>query len=127
MTGDALPHRIYPCDECPVRTDNRDNPKSQFPAERWRALHASIDDGYGGSAGFGAPIFGCHKGAPGTDEDLACAGWLASFGGRNMAIRIALIGGRLNPAALEPGPNWPRLYETWEDMVAWQTATEDQS
>jgi hypothetical protein len=116
-----FPHRVFPCDECPVRCDNAGNPKSKFPAAKWADLRASIDDGTGGSAGLNAPLFGCHKGAPGTDADLACAGWLAVFGERNLSVRLALLTGRLSPAVLEPGVNWPPLYDSWEAMVAGQT------
>jgi hypothetical protein len=116
-----LPHRIYPCNECPVRADNCDNPRSKFPAGKWRDLRASIDDGTGGSSAMIAPIFGCHKGEPGSDADLACAGWLAAFGERSLPVRLALAMGRLHPGALAPAPTWPALYETWDDMVAAQT------
>lgn len=61
----ALPHRMYPCDECPVRRDNASNPRSKFKPEKWAALRASIDDGTGGNSALEAPMFGCHKGAPG--------------------------------------------------------------
>lgn len=116
-----LPHRIFPCDECPVRRDNADNPRSKFPAGKWDELRASIDDGTGGSSTLAAPIFGCHKGAPGGGEDLACAGWLAAFGDRSVPVRLAMAMGRLSPDVLAPYPNWPPLYESWDDMVAGQT------
>lgn len=112
-----MPRRIYPCNECPVRTDNADNPRSKFPHERWETLRDTVDDGRGGSAPLGAPLFGCHKGEPGTDADLACAGWLAAFGDRSVTVRLAIAQGRLSPAALEPGPNWPPLYGSWEHMA----------
>jgi hypothetical protein len=120
MDETGFPHRTYPCDECPVRCDNADNPKSKFPAERWDALRETVDDGSGGSARFGAPIFACHKGAPGTNADLACAGWLVVFGGRNMAIRMAAIRGDLDFTKLD-NPSWPALYDTWDQMAAAQT------
>ncbi|WP_433330075.1 DUF6283 family protein [Spirillospora sp. CA-294931] len=113
----AMPRRLYPCDECPVRADNIHNPCSKFPAERWDELRASIDDGNGGSAPLGAILFGCHKGQPGTGADLACAGWLAAFGDRSVAVRLAIAQGRLDPEALRPGTNWPPLHESWDEMA----------
>lgn len=117
----TFPHRRYPCDECPIRADNTDNPKSKFPAERWQALSVSVrHDGH--QPGFGDPLFGCHKGAPGTDEDLACAGWLARFGDDHIAVRLAVAQGRLSDDALGPGETWPPLHETWADVVAHQSS-----
>jgi len=115
-----LPRRSFPCDECPVRCDNADNPRSKFPAERWETLRATIGD----ASGLGLldmPMFGCHKGTPGApDEDLACAGWLAAFGHRSVPVRLAVAYGQLDTTALEPGPNWPPLYQDWEEMAAAQ-------
>lgn len=119
-----LPRRLYPCDECPIRADNADNPKSKFPAERWDALSVTVRHG-NHQPGIGDILFGCHKGEPGTNADLACAGWLAQFGHDHLRIRLALAQGRLPPEALEPGANWPPLHETWDDVLASQTSDDD--
>lgn len=115
-----MPRRAFPCNECPVRCDNSENPRSKFPAERWTKLRETIGD----ATGFGLldmPMFGCHKGTPGdADEDLACAGWLAAFGHRSVPVRLAIAMGRLDPAALEPGEGWPELYDSWDEMAAAQ-------
>jgi hypothetical protein len=115
-----MPRRTFPCNECPVRCDNADNPRSKFPAERWETLRETIGD----PDGFGLadmPMFGCHKGTPGdAEEDLACAGWLAAFGHRSVPVRLAIAFGSLDPAALEPGDGWPALYEDWDEMAAAQ-------
>lgn len=116
-----FPRRVYPCDECPVLSDNHNNPRSKFLASKWDDLRASIDDGTGGNSALEAPIFACHKGAPGTNDDLTCAGWLASFGHLNLRIRVNIAMGRLDPAALSPGQKWPPLYKSWKDMVDGQT------
>lgn len=74
-----------------------------------------------GSPALRAPLFGCHKGVPGEPEqDLVCAGWLASFGYRSIPIRLAVVRGRLDPAQLGTGPDWPELYDTWDEMAAAQ-------
>lgn len=119
-----FPHRKYPCDECPIRADNTDNPKSQFPAERWRSLESSVRDPISGEhPGMDDPLFGCHKGRPGEPgEDLACAGWLARFGRDHVRIRLALALGDLPRDAIEAKDNWPPLHDTWEGVVAGHTS-----
>jgi hypothetical protein len=104
----GLPRRHFPCDECPIRADNSDNPKSKFPAERWDDLSASVRDPRTGRQPMpGDIMFGCHKGEPGTKADLACAGWLAQFGADHVGVRLAVVRGQLPDSALTPGANWP--------------------
>jgi hypothetical protein len=67
-------------------------------------------------------MFGCHKGAPGTNADLACAGWLVRFGADHTTVRMAIAAGRLPYEALSPGTDWPPLHETWDEVVLAQTA-----
>jgi len=120
-----FPRRRFPCDECPIRADNADNPKSKFPAERWEELSRSVvDPETGEQPALGEIMFGCHKGEPGTDADLACAGWLAQFGVDHIGVRLAAALGRLPASALEPGANWPPLHRTWQDVVRLQTLPE---
>ena len=122
-SASAFPRRVYPCNECPIRADNADNPRSKFPAERWETLSVTVrDPRTGRETGLGEILFGCHKGEPGTDADLACAGWLAQFGADHLAVRLAVVSGRLPSAALQPGANWPPLHETWAEVVGAQTA-----
>ncbi|SEP53758.1 hypothetical protein SAMN04489732_13060 [Amycolatopsis saalfeldensis] len=118
-----MPHREFPCGPCPIRADNCDNPKAKFPAERWTALRSTVRDPETGKQPFpGDPMFGCHKGEPGTNDDLSCAGWLVQFGSDHIGVRLAVATGRLPESALEAGDNWPPLHETWEDVVRHQTA-----
>ncbi len=121
-----FPYRKYPCDECPIRADNCDNPKSKFPAQKWKDLSVTVWNEKDGSPLMGTILFGCHKGEPGTDADLACAGWLAMFGADHVAVRIALVRERLPVTALTPGENWPPLHQTWEDVVKAQTSDEEE-
>jgi hypothetical protein len=118
-TDGEMPHRRYPCDECPIRADNADNPASQFPPERWAALTATVvDPATGFGPDFDATLFGCHKGEPGSGADLACAGWLARFGDAHPQVRLALATGRLPESALRAGANWPPLHKTWAEVVS---------
>jgi hypothetical protein len=107
MTG--FPRRRFPCGECPWR---RDTEPGQFPACRYDALRATSDQ-----PGLQAPMFGCHKGEPGTSADLACAGWLAVAGAEHLAVRMAVITGRLEPEDLQPGENWPELFGSYAEMA----------
>jgi hypothetical protein len=122
---DQLPYRRFPCSECPIRADNHDNPDAKFPAERWAALTATVRDPATGRQPMpGDTMFGCHKGEPGTNADLACAGWLARFGHEHIGVRLAVAQGRLPADALEPGDNWPPLHHTWTSVVQAQTTHE---
>lgn len=125
-----FPRRAFPCGPCPIRSDNTGNPNAKFPAERWEVLSRTVPNPDTGMPPIpGEIMFGCHKGKPGSDEynpgpgdDLACAGWLVRFGRDHLGIRMALMDGRLPATALEPGPNWPPLHETWDDVVRHQTS-----
>lgn len=103
----------------PRRTPGR------FPAQRFKELRATSvqpdptdDDAYQAAALGQQPKFGCHKGAPGSGEDLACAGWLAVAGHQNLSVRLAVITGSLPASALTPGPNWPPLHDSYDAMAA---------
>ena len=105
-----LPRRRFPCNECPWK---RDSPPGQIPASRYEELRATSDQ-----SGIAAPMFGCHRGEPGTNADLACAGWLAVAGVEHLGIRLAVITGRLEPEDLQPGEGWPDLYGSYQELAA---------
>lgn len=118
-----LPRRNRPCGPCPIRADNCHKPESQFPAQRWEDLSRTVRDPVTGQEPwFDEIMFGCHKGEPGTGNDLACAGWLAVFGGGHFAVRLALIEGRVPDSALAPGEDWPPLHQTWAEVVQAHTS-----
>lgn len=110
--NDQMPHRRFPCggtQRCPWRLDAA---PGQFPAERYEALRVTAEQN------LTAPIFGCHDGAPGSGEDVACAGWLAVVGHRHIGVRIAVASGRLPASALVPGEGWPDLYGSYDELAA---------
>lgn len=110
----ALRHAAKPCSDCPWR---RDVPAGQFPACRYDALRATAGS-RGAEAGLSAPIFACHKSAEG--KDIACAGWLAVVGAEHLGIRMAMVTGRIDAAALMLGEGWPELFSSYEEMAATQ-------
>lgn len=115
MSG--LHHPARPCAECPWR---RDQPPGRFPPERYDALRATCRDGDTSfNAGFGAPLFACHKTPEG--RETACAGFLAVEGWSNVSVRMAVTAGHLDPDALTPGGDWPDLYGSYEEMHAANT------
>ncbi len=57
-----------------------------------------------------SPMFACHKTSEGRDR--ACAGWLAVEGGGHIGIRLAVLTGRLDAAALRPDAGWPALHDS---------------
>ena len=113
--ADNLPHRRYPCRECPFR---RDTEPGQFPACRYQALQDTAGRP-GHEAPLGAPLFACHKSPDGREE--ACAGWLAVAGYDHLGVRLAVAMGRLPGAALMPGEDWPELFGSYVETAAAQS------
>lgn len=116
MSG--LPHRRYPCRECPFR---RDTKPGQFPACRYEALRDTAGEP-GAEAPLGAPLFACHKSPEGREE--ACAGWLAVAGAEHIGARLAVAMNRLPASALSPGEDWPELFDSYAEMAAVQAGEE---
>ncbi len=111
-----MKHRTYPCNECPWKVTAE---PGKFPAERYVKLRSTCRPDEDGMPPMpGSPMFGCHKGEPGTDDDLACAGWLAREGHNHIGVRLAIMNGDLPMEALEQNDTWPDLYDTYEDMAA---------
>jgi Family of unknown function (DUF6283) len=106
-----FPRVHRPCDECPWR---RDADPGRFPACRYEALAATAG-GPGAEAPLGAPMFACHKTPDGAAR--ACASWLAVVGAEHIAVRLAVITGRLPMEALTPGEGWPVLYGSYEELA----------
>jgi hypothetical protein len=110
----SVPHRRRPCVECPWR---RDTPPGQFDADRYTAL-ADTTGTPGAEAHLFAPMFACHKSPEGAEQ--ACAGWLAAVGYYHLGVRLAIATGRLDPRVLQPAPNWPPLFGTYQEMATTQ-------
>ena len=83
-------YRRQPCGGCPWRTDQT----GQFPAEAFRLSAGTAYD----MAGKG---FGCHE--SGSDRPSTCAGFLLRGADHNMAIRMRISAGQIDPAAVSDG------------------------
>ena len=106
-----LPHVRRPCDECPWR---RDTPPGRFETCRYEALAVTAGTP-GAEAALDAPMFACHKTPDGGDR--ACAGWLAVAGYEHLGVRLAVVTGALDVAALAPGDGWPALFGSYAEMA----------
>lgn len=143
MTGRAekLPRARRPCVECPWRQDVE---PGQFPADRYDHLAATsapfrpppIDHTDPEAAiaqaaeithaGLETPMFACHKSPEGAE--YACAGWLASGAANDhLRIRLMLATGALPREAMRPGPDWPPLFDSYDEMAARQARRHDPS
>lgn len=97
---------------CPFRVDT---PPGEFCSTKYEDLRDTIgsDDA---PVLPGAPMFACHKTTEG--HEVACAGWLATFGQHHMSVRLAVNLGALPLEATRPQPGWPELHTNYEEVIA---------
>lgn len=119
--SELVPRRLYPCNQCPWR---RDTPPGMFPTERYEALRKTSGTA-GDEAPLDAPMFACHKTTEGREQ--ACAGWLATAGVDHIGVRYAVVTGRIPGSALQPGDDWPDLFDSYAEMAATQALKEPTS
>lgn len=126
--SDHMLYRKRPCEgdettgRCPFR---KDATPGEFAASRFEQLRKTSEqpttmEGMMEAAAGLQQMFGCHAGAPARpDEEAACAGWLQSgvAAAGNISIRQALATGRLPAQAVEPAPNCPELFDTYDEMA----------
>ena len=103
-------HAKTPCRDCPFR---RDAPAGHFTPARYEALRCTVGDP-GQEAPIDAPLFACHASREG--REVACAGWLAVTGHQHLGVRLAVITGALPAEALTPRPDWPALYDSYDQL-----------
>lgn len=106
-----------PCPSCPWRVDQAATDIPGFDLELAEHL-AGTSDGE-----FGSPIFACHQSR--EDEEFACAGWLAVEGYHSIAVRLMVMGGRLDAEALMPGEEWPALHQSFDELIEKLRETDD--
>lgn len=100
-----------PCNDCPWR---KDAPPGHWHPDHFRDIYRTCqDDGVG--------LMLCHKAAalpPGPKRDgLFCRGWVLVMGGAAIGVRLALLRGIVSTGDLDPAPNGPDLYETFDAMM----------
>jgi hypothetical protein len=104
-----------PCASCPWRRAAGAGDIPNFDPGLAEKLADTCPDDRGMGPDFGASMFACHQSREG--EEFACAGWLAKVGHCHPAVRLAVISGRLDPAALEPGVDWPELHDSYREVL----------
>lgn len=108
-------YRPYPCTQCPWRCDA----DLRLFSDSDMAKLSRADGSTGAEAALDAPAMACHLDQPGTTHALRlCAGWLAVAGRHHLAIRMAIIAGRLPEQAVVAGEAWPELRTSLDDLQA---------
>jgi len=90
VEGGAGLYRRSPCGGCPWRVDQT----GSFPAEAFRHSAETAYD-------MSTHTFACHE--AGTVTPLICAGFLLRGAHHNMAVRMRMITGQIDPAAVHDG------------------------
>ena len=104
-----------PCPECPWRKDTE---PGQFPACRYEVLRNTSPGPDGEQPKIGDSMFACHKSPEG--KEYVCAGWLASVGRDHIGVRLNVALGHWPGSVLHPQPDWPPLFDNYEDMAVTQ-------
>jgi hypothetical protein len=104
-----------PCASRPSRRAASAEDIPHFSLDLAEKLADTCPDHPGMGPDLGAGMFACHQSREG--EEFACAGWLAKVGHRHPAVRLAVISGRLDAAALEPGADWPELRASYQEVL----------
>ncbi|MEU6718320.1 hypothetical protein ABZ897_43215 [Nonomuraea sp. NPDC046802] len=68
------------------------------------------------------PSWECHP--PAADHDRT-AGWLTVEGRNSLRVSLTIAFDQLSDIVLDPGPGWPALYGSFEEMVAANRAAAD--
>ena len=96
--------RKKPCATCPWRKDAE---IGAFPPDAYRSSASTAYDG-------SLTTFSCHE--SGKDKPATCAGFLLANADNNLAVRMAMIEGTLNPEEIG-NPENVALYESYRAMA----------
>ena len=102
VTGGDGTYRRKPCDTCPWRVDA----VGEFPAEAFRH---SADTAYD----MATHTFACHS--SGAEKPAMCAGFLLNGSLHNMAVRLKLMGGKIDLDQVSDGGI--ELFESYREMA----------
>lgn len=102
VEGGRASHRKTPCPGCPwVKANN-----GSFPAEAFVHSASTAYD-------MAQTRFGCHE--SGADKPAACAGFLLRGADHNLAVRLDILRGRLDPSSISDGGR--ELHDSYKAMA----------
>lgn len=104
-----------PCPSCPWRVDQTAADIPNFQITLAEDLAASCPDDRGFGPDFGSPVFACHQSRP--SDEVVCTGWLAVVGNCHPMIRLKVMLGGIKAEALAPGPGWPVLHTSFQQVI----------
>lgn len=104
-----------PCSSCPWRREVVASDIPNFDLKLAESLAGTCPDHRGMGPDFGASMFACHQSRIGSE--FACAGWLATVGHCHPRVRLEVVLGRLDSAALAPGDDWPALHPDYRQVL----------
>jgi hypothetical protein len=110
-----------PCASCPWRKDGTATDIPNFSMQLAEDLADTCPNEQNIGPELGAKMFACHQSKPG--EEFACAGWLAVVGSAHPEVRLSVFRKELDPAALQPGVDWPELHESYPEVLRKLRAT----
>ncbi len=110
-----------PCPSCPWRVDQTAAAIPNFSLELAEGLAATCPDERGMGPEFGAAQFACHQSRDGAE--VVCAGWLAVAGHAHPGVRLDVLRGTVDHAALSPGEDWPELHQSFGEVIEKLRAT----
>lgn len=110
LEGGQSTYRREPCGGCPWRVDNT----GDFPAEAFKHSASTAYD-------MSQHVFSCHESGP--KNPATCAGFLLRNADNNLAVRLAMYGGRIDPAQLSDGGHG--LHESYRAMAVANGVPED--
>lgn len=103
-------HRKTPCPGCPWVKSN----DGAFPAEAFIHSASTAYD-------MAQNRFACHQ--SGIKKPATCAGFLLRGAGHNLAVRLDILQGRLNPANISDGGR--ELHDSYKSMAIANGVSED--
>lgn len=122
MSSCSLTTIAKPCPSCPWRVNQDATDIPNFDLDLAEGLARCCPDKRGMGPDFGASMFACHQSKDGAE--IVWAGWMATVGHRHPGVRLAVAMGRLDAAALRPGPRWPELHANYQNVIEKLRATD---
>lgn len=111
-----------PCSRCPASIDT---PPGEFTAEKFAEMRSCTGDAATHGIAAMHHYFACHRSRPG--QEYICPGVLMIVGEHHLGARIGVAEGRIPPMYVqgEPPPDWPPLFDSYDQMARCQGRTPD--